>query len=528
MDNREKFAELENSSIVEVDIARIDKDREVVDTRQSRRASCIILPISSLPSPYGIGTIGKAAYDFIKFLADSGQKYWQILPIGPTSYGDSPYQSFSSFAGNPYLIDLELLAEDGLLEYDEFENVNFGDNPEYVDYALMYQYRFKVLEIAYKRGKESLRAEIDNFRHENAYWIEDYALFMAAKKHFMDVSWTEWPEDIKHREPEAIQKYSEELKDEVDYYVFIQYLFYKQWKLLREFAKRHHIDIIGDIPIYIAMDSADAWANSDILMLDKKTLKPLEVGGCPPDGFSEEGQLWGNPVYDWEYLKKTDYKWWIDRIDINLRYYDILRLDHFIGFCSFWSIPFGDDTAKFGIRRPGPGYDFFEKLKEKLGDVPIIVEDLGVQSKEVFELKTKVGFPGMAVLQFGFFPFEDADYIPHNIEENTIVYTGTHDNQTIVGWLDSLNDKEFEFVKNYVNLTEEEGYNWGMIRAAMMSHSRLAIVPMHDYLNLGDEARINEPSTLGKNWKWRVLKSSLTPELAAKIRYITRLYGRDN
>lgn len=528
MDKDKNINEIDNSSIVEVDVDRVDDDREEVDTRQSRRASCIILPITSLPSPYGIGTVGKAAYDFIKFLADSGQKYWQILPIGPTSYGDSPYQSFSSFAGNPYLIDLELLVEDDLLEYEEFENVNFGDNPEYVDYSLMYLYRFKVLELAYKRGKETLKEEVKKFRTKNSYWIDDYALFMAVKKHFMDASWTEWPEDIKLRKPKAIKKYMTELKDEVDFYIFLQYLFHKQWTILREYSKRHGIEIIGDIPIYIAMDSADAWANSDILMLDKKTLKPLEVGGCPPDGFSEDGQLWGNPVYDWDFLKESGYEWWIKRIEINLKYYDILRLDHFIGFSSFWSIPYGDETAKYGVRRLGPGYEFFKKLEERLGELPIIVEDLGVQSEEVFKLKKKVGYPGMAVLQFGFFPFEDADYIPHNLEENTIVYTGTHDNQTIRGWLEGLSENEFKFVKDYVNLTEEEGYNWGMIRSAMMSHSRLAVVPMHDYLNLGDEARINEPSTLGNNWKWRVLKSKLSPELAEKIRYITRLYGRMN
>ncbi|MDO5717419.1 MAG: 4-alpha-glucanotransferase [Tissierellia bacterium] len=524
----DKINDLENFSIVEVDPDKLDDEREEIDDRYQRRGSCIILPIFSLPSNYGIGTVGKEAYKFIEFLAESEQRYWQILPIGPTTYGDSPYQSYSSFAGNPYLIDLELLEEDGLLEKEEFENVHFSDDPSYVNYSLLYLYRLKVLKLAYNRAWSRYLKEIEEFRDKNAYWIEDYALYMALKEYFLDISWTEWPEDIKLRKKEALERYSAELKDEVNFFVFLQYIFFKQWDKLRDIAKKHHIDIIGDIPIYIAMDSADAWANSEILLLDEKTKNPIEVGGSPPDGFTEDGQLWGNPVYDWEYLKNTEYEWWIKRIEINLRFYDILRLDHFIGFSSFWSVPYGDETAKYGKRRKGPGYELFKKLKEELGELPIIIEDLGVLSDEVFELKKKVGYPGMAVLQFGFAPFANSDYIPHNIQENTIVYTGTHDNQTTRAWLEELDEKGFKFVKKYLNLSEEEGYNWGMIRAAMMTNARLAVIPMQDYLNLGDEARMNEPGTLGKNWRWRADKSDFNQKLMERIKYITKLYGRAN
>lgn len=518
----------QDMSIAEVVPGTAEADRVDMDNRAKRRASCIILHISSLPGPYGIGTMGKSACNFVDFLAEAGQKYWQILPLGPTSYGDSPYQSYSSFAGNPYLIDLDLLEEEGLLERTEFENVNFGSDETSVDYSLLYLYRFRVLKLAYHRRTEDHLKEMAIFREENAYWVEDYAMYMAIKKELLDISWVEWPDDIRQRQPEAMDKYREQLADEIDYYVFIQYLFFKQWKALRKYAHDHHVEIIGDIPIYISLDSADAWANPEILALDSKTCLPIEVGGCPPDGFSDDGQLWGNPIYNWDHLKEQDFEWWMRRIEINLEFFDILRLDHFIGFSSYWAIPYGDKNAKYGKRRLGPGIAFFDVLQERLGEVPIIVEDLGTQSKELLELKAAVGYPGMAVLQFGFFPFENADYVPHNVEENTIVYTGTHDNETIRGWLENLDSDSFEYVREYLNLTEEEGYNWGLVRAAMMTHSRLAVVQMQDYLNLGNEARMNEPSTLGKNWKWRVRKDDITRELAAKIKLVTRIYGRAN
>jgi 4-alpha-glucanotransferase len=491
------------------------------------RGSGIIMHIASLPGKYGIGTFGKEAYEFGDFLKKSGQKYWQILPLGPTSFGDSPYQSFSAFAGNPYFIDFDILKKDGLLKESDYSSINFGENSEDINYGLIFKEKLQVLKKAYENFKLNESKDIKKFEEKEAYWLDDYALYMAIKNHFNLKSWQTWDEDIRLREPNALEEYKKLLKDEINYWKFLQYEFYKQWKELKSYVNELGIEIIGDMPIYVAEDSADVWGNPEAFLLHKKTLKPLRVAGCPPDIFASTGQLWGNPIYDWNYMAKTDYKWWVDRIRQSLNLYDVLRIDHFKGFESYWSIPYGDSTAENGEWVKGPGIKVFNAIKDELGEVNIIAEDLGTLTKETIKLRNDTGFPGMKILTFAFDTDSSNPFLPHNYEKNFIVYTGTHDNDTIRGWMETTAPKE-EVKKaiEYLGLNKEEGYNWGFIRGAWSSIADISIAQMQDFLNLGNEARINLPSTLGNNWRWRIKKSAFTDNLAEKIYKFTKTYGR--
>lgn len=489
------------------------------------RKSGVLLPVSSIPSQYGIGTFSKQAYEFIDLLEKAGQSYWQILPLGPTGYGDSPYQSFSTFAGNPYYIDLEKLIEAGYLTQADCDQYDFGDNEAYIDYEKIYLSRFKVLKKAYDNSHIEEDADYQEFVKDNSYWLDDYALYMAVKNSFDGKSWSEWDEDIKLRKPAAMKKYRERYAEEVAFYQFQQYLFAKQWFALKEYANRKKIEIIGDIPIYVAFDSADTWANPELFQLDD-TLTPIAVAGCPPDAFSATGQLWGNPLYRWEYHKKTEYAWWMKRIAYCYELYDVVRIDHFRGFDEYYSIPYGDPTAELGHWEQGPGYDIFKTMKAKLGNKAVIAEDLGFLTDSVIKLVKKTGYPGMKILQFAFDSREESDYLPHNYLANSIVYTGTHDNDTTIGWYEKLNRKDKAFAKRYLNIRSRKDVQWEFIRAAMASVSDTCVIPMQDYLGLGEEARINMPSTLGTNWKWRMLPGQFTEELAERIYDMTKLYGR--
>ena len=489
------------------------------------RKSGVLFPVSAIPSAYGIGTFSREAYTFIDRLKEAGQAYWQILPLGPTGYGDSPYQSFSTFAGNPYYIDLELLIEDGYLSKADCEKYDFGDNPEYIDYEKIYFSRFKVLRKAYENSNITKDDAFLEFVRKNGYWLEDYALYMAVKNSFDGISWIEWDEDIKLRKEEALTAYREKYKDEIKFYMFQQFLFVKQWSTLKAYANAKGIKIIGDIPIYVAFDSADTWANPELFQLDD-TCTPIAVAGCPPDAFSRTGQLWGNPLYRWGYHKETGYAWWMKRIAYCYELYDAVRIDHFRGFDEYYAIPYGDSTAEFGKWEKGPGYDIFRIMKKQLGKKAVIAEDLGFLTDTVRSLVKKSGYPGMKVLQFAFDSREESDYLPHNYDANSVVYTGTHDNDTVLGWFRSMNRRDRAFAKRYLNIRSNKDVQWEFIRAAMASVSNTCIIPMQDYLGLGSEARINVPSTLGTNWKWRMLPGAFSEELAIRIREMTKLYGR--
>ena len=490
------------------------------------RSAGILMPISSLPSPYGVGTLGKAARDFVDFLASAGQSYWQILPICPTSYGDSPYQSFSSYAGNPYFIDLDALAERGFLKRSEYRDVGWGDDPARVDYALLYERRYPVLRRAVQRLLAAPPADFAPFLADNADWLEDYALFMALKDKFGGVSWFQWPEELRRRDPAALKAAGQELAQDILFWKAVQYLFFTQWWSLKEYANSQGVSIIGDLPIYVAGDSADVWANPEQFQLDGN-LMPTEVSGCPPDGFAAEGQLWGNPLFDWERMKGDGYRWWLRRIAFQLEIYDVLRIDHFRGFDAYYAIPYGDDTAKNGRWRPGPGMDFFRAVNEKLGRQNIIAEDLGFLTDSVRELLRETGYPGMKVLELAFDSRDPAPgYLPHCYPANCVAYPGTHDNDTIQGWLASAAPEDAAFAKAYLRLSKREGYHWGMMRAAWASPADLAVMQAQDLLGLGSEARMNTPSTLGGNWQWRALPGSFSPRLARRLRREMEVYQR--
>ena len=487
------------------------------------RASGVLLPISSLPSAYGIGSFSKEAYEFVDQLKAGGQKYWQILPLGPTGYGDSPYQSFSTYAGNPYYIDLETLIEDGLLTKEECDACDFGDNLSYVDYEKMYYQRFPILKKAFARFTED--EDFYNFVKENEFWLEDYSLYMAIKNSLNGMSWSQWEDKLKCRDTQALEQKKQELAEEVQFIRFQQYEFTKQWKKLKAYANEKGISIIGDIPIYVAFDSADAWANPELFQFDENS-EPIAVAGCPPDGFSATGQLWGNPLYNWEYHASTGFVWWIQRLKYCFKLYDVVRVDHFRGFDSFYAIPAKDDTAKNGVWKDGPGMDLFNVLEKKLGKLPIIVEDLGFLTPSVKKLLKDSGFPGMKVIQFAFDSREDSDYLPHNYPQHCVVYTGTHDNDTVMGWMKTAPKDCVRFAKDYLNLTKEEGYNWGMMRAAWSSVADMAIVPMQDLLGLDSKARINIPSTTGGNWRWRATPEQIDNKLAKKLHKCMQMYAR--
>lgn len=491
------------------------------------RRNGMLLPIASLPSPYGIGGFSKEAYEFIDLLEETGQKLWQILPLGPTSYGDSPYQSFSTFAGNPYFIDLDTLAEKGWLTKEACEASDYGDNESYIDYGRIYNSRFVLLKQAFLNSDVLSDEKFTEFCKANQHWLPDYALYMALKNQNDGKSWIEWEEEIRLRKPEAVEYYKKELEEECNFYEFLQYEFHEQWTKVKEYAHEKGIQIVGDVPIYVAFDSADTWANPELFQLDEKNL-PLGVAGCPPDAFSATGQLWGNPLYNWAYHKKTGYDWWLKRIAYCFDLYDIVRIDHFRGFDEYYSIPYGDETAVNGHWEKGPGMDLFDTVKEKLGELDIIAEDLGFLTESVFQLLKDSGYPGMKVLQFAFDPSEDSDYLTYKYQRNCVVYTGTHDNDTTAGWFEKLSDGDREVALRYMNsfYTPKEEQHWDLIALAMRSTADTCIIPVQDFLGLGSEARINMPSTLGDNWKWRMTKGAFSEELKEKIRHMTKLYGR--
>ena len=490
------------------------------------RCSGVLMPISSLSSPYGIGTLGAAARQFADFLAAGGQTYWQILPICPTSYGDSPYQSFSSYAGNPYFIDLEDLAAEGLLERAAFEHLNWGDDPARVDYGLLYTTRYPVLEQACRRLLEQRPPAYLQFCQEHAGWLEDYALFMALKGRHGGVSWFRWPEGERLRRPGAMERARRELAGETDFWRAVQYLFFRQWDALKKYANDRGVSIIGDLPIYVSGDSADVWANPEQFQLDGKG-RPTEVAGCPPDGFSADGQLWGNPLFDWERMRTDGYQWWLRRIAFQFRIYDVLRIDHFRGFDQYYAIPYGADTAKNGRWRPGPGIEFFKTVNRELGRKRIIAEDLGFLTDSVRKLLRETGYPGMKVLEFAFDSRDTGSgYLPHCYTPHCVAYTGTHDNDTIQGWMASAPPKDVAFAKAYLRLNSREGYHWGMMRAAWASAADLAVMQFQDLLGLGSEARMNVPSTLGGNWQWRTLPGTYDEKLARRLRREMKVYQR--
>lgn len=491
-----------------------------------RRSSGILMPVSSLPSPYGIGTLGRAAREFVDFLAAAGQSWWQMLPVGPTSYGDSPYQSFSAYAGNPYFIDLDYLCRDGLLEQAEIDAVDWGGDPGRVDYAAIYENRFSLLQKAAGRGWERDAGAVAAFAEENRAWLPDYALFMALKRHFGMTSWTVWPDrEIRLRRPEAAARYREALAPDVRLFTYIQYLFFRQWEALRAYAHDKGVGIIGDLPIYVSMDSADVWSDPGSFQLDGNNV-PREVAGVPPDYFSAAGQLWGNPLYDWEAMRRDGYQWWIRRIGGAARLYDILRIDHFRGLESYWAVPSGEATAKIGRWVKGPGMDLLQVLTARFPNIQFIAEDLGYLTPEVQKLLRDSGFPGMKVLEFAFDSREPSNYLPHTYTPHCVCYAGTHDNATLVGWKDEAAPDDIAMARRYLGLNEEEGFHWGVLRGGMSSVSQLFVAQMQDYLGLGSAARMNTPGTLGGNWQWRMLPGQITEELTKRIADMTALYGR--
>ncbi|MEG1407135.1 MAG: 4-alpha-glucanotransferase [Ruthenibacterium sp.] len=488
------------------------------------RSCGVLMPISSLPSPYGIGSLGKEAYRFVDFLQKSGQHFWQILPIGPTGYGDSPYQSFSAFAANPYFIDLDALVGRGLLSHDEINAVRFGENPLAVDYGALYENRFALLHTAVSRFVPA-EDGFANFRAKSADWLADYALFMALKAENGMVALSLWPEDLRKREPQALAAARARLAEQILFWEVVQYLFDEQWVLLKNYANAHHVEFIGDIPIYVSPDSSDLWAHPELFQVnDDGSL--MEVAGCPPDAFSADGQLWGNPLYAWQKHLDTGCDWWVRRLKHAGSVYDVVRIDHFRGFESYYAIPAADTTAVGGVWRKGPGIAFINVIKEKLPQARIIAEDLGFLTEDVRILLAESGFPGMKVLQFAFDSREESDYLPHHYTQNSVVYTGTHDNTTTPDWAISAAEGDISFARRYLDADENDDLTMKFIRAALSSVSDTAIVPLQDWLHLGHEARMNLPSTLGGNWQWRVDGAALTEELAARIFELTKLFGR--
>lgn len=499
------------------------------------RASGILLPIASLPSEFGIGAFDRSAYDFVDTLVKAGQGFWQILPMGPTGFGDSPYQSFSTFAGNPYFISLSGLREEGYLTKIDLEKyeASCGHTPHselnQINYEKLYHTRFQILRKAYKSSGIRTDGEFKEFVAENEDWLPDYALFMAIKDSKGGQSFLEWEEDIRRRKPEAVAACQKEFSDDIYFYMFLQFEFSRQWNQLKEYANQKGIHIIGDIPIYVALDSADTWSHPELFQFTGD-LEPVAVAGCPPDAFSETGQLWGNPLYDWKRHEATGFDWWIRRLEHCFRWYDMVRIDHFRGFDEYYSIPFGDADAVGGKWEKGPGIRLFEAMKEKLGEKDIIAEDLGFLTDSVRKLLRDTGYPGMKVLQFAFDSREESDYMPHNYTPNCVVYTGTHDNQTTYSWWNEMSagdrDVAFRYMNMPVRFLTAKHLTWQLISMAQRSVANLCIIPAQDYLCLSKSARLNTPSTIGKNWQWRMPKGAFSDKLCKKIYNMTKLYGR--
>ena len=491
-----------------------------------KRSCGILLPVFALPSPYGIGTLGQAAYDFVDFLRQAGQSWWQMLPLGPTGYGDSPYQSFSSYAGNPYFIDLDLLRRDGLLTAQEIASLAWGSDPARVDYAALYENRFVLLQKAAERGWARDRAEVQLFARQNAQWLPDYALYMAVKRHFDEKPWTQWPDEaIRLRKPEAMAQYRQMLASDIRMFTYSQFLFFRQWNALRAYAHEQGVGIIGDLPIYVSMDSADVWAEPAFFQFDSNGY-PTETAGVPPDCFSRDGQLWGNPLYRWEAMKADGYGWWIRRVDGAAKLYDMLRIDHFRGFESYWAVPYGDTTAKNGHWVKGPGMDLVQVLLNWFPQMQFIAEDLGFLTPEVRKLLADSGLPGMKVLEFAFDSREPSNYLPHLYTPHCVCYTGTHDNAPLPAWKEEADPDDLALAVQYLGLNEEEGFHWGVLRGGMSSVAELFVAQMQDYLGLGAESRINTPGEPVGNWQWRLHPGQLTAALSRRMAHMARLYGR--
>lgn len=489
------------------------------------RGAGLLLPISSLPTPYGIGTLGDAAYKFVDYLVEAGQKYWQVLPVGPTSYGDSPYQSFSAFAGNPYFIDLDYLVKEGLITKAQIKKYPWGDNEQYIDYATVYNSRFKILKIAFENSDQNQSDAFSKFEADNAYWLDDYSLYMAVKFHFDNHEWSKWDADIKARTPEAISKYKESLKEDIEFWKFCQFKFFEQWNKLRTYANDKGIKMIGDIPIYVAMDSADVWAHKELFELDED-FKQINVAGVPPDAFSEDGQLWGNPLYNWDNMEKSDFEWWKQRMSSNSKLYDYIRIDHFIGVVNYYSIDAKCTNAKEGVWRKGPGKKLTDAIDSAIGDASIIAEDLGVVSPAVIALLQETGYPGMNIIEFAFGGGPDNSHLPHNYRPNSLVYGGTHDNETVVGFFGSQTAKQLKYAYKYLGVSSKKEIPSAVLRAAYASVAAIAIFQVQDILELGNEARMNTPSTVGDNWKWRMTKGALTKKKAKELKDLAIFYAR--
>ena len=488
-----------------------------------KRSSGILLAVSSLPSPYGIGTLGKASYEFADFLHDAGQHYWQMLPLGPTSYGDSPYQSFSTFAGNPYFIDLDMLIDDGLLKKSEVAKCQWGTEPRYVDYGKI----FKVLALAKQRGWQRDAEQVAAFREENGRWLEDYALYMACKRHFGMKSWTEWPDTALRlrKSPEVLEQYRTKLQEDVELFIYIQFLFFRQWTALREYLHQQDIQVIGDLPIYVPMDSADVWAEPEFFQLDDQCI-PTAVSGVPPDYFSEDGQLWGTPLYRWDVMQEDGFGWWIRRIDGAGKLYDVIRIDHFRGLDTYWAVPYGEATARKGQWCKGPGMALVSALTGWFPGLQFIAEDLGYPTPSVQQLLLDSGWPGMKVLEFAFDSRDTSNYLPHTYPRHCVCYTGTHDNSPVELWRHEAAPEDIAYAKRYLGLNDEEGFHWGILRGGQSSVADLFVAQMQDYLGLGQYHRMNTPGILGGNWQWRMLPGEASAELAKKIYDMTVMYSR--
>lgn len=534
------------------------------DTKFERNAG-ILMPVSSLPSPYGIGTFGKDAYDFVTFVKECNHKYWQVLPLGPTTYGDSPYQSYSAFAGNPYFVDLDMLIEAGFLLKSEVISRDWGDgivpvnvseddavngrfgtyrdgnigDERYVSYEKIYNNRFDILRIAYNRFKAAcaeskkklakglpLYKQFDNFVKDNADWLEDYALFMALKTHFNNVSWGEWETDIKFRKSEAMSRYEEQLSDDIGYWKFIQFEFYLQWNALKQYANSNGIEIIGDIPIYMGYDSVDVWANQGEFQLDEN-LTPIKVAGVPPDAFSDAGQKWGNPLYDYDKMEANGFSWWRKRMAASAKLYDVIRIDHFIGIVKYYTIPADMPDARQGEYRQGPGQKLLDVINESIGDKKIIAEDLGVEVPEVAKILKENGYPGMKVLEFAFGGDRKNPHLPYNYTQNLVCYGGTHDNETLLGFFEDRGDWELGYAYDYLDTRDKGRMVDQVFRAAYSSVAVLTVFAVQDILKLGNWARMNLPSSMGNNWKWRMQKGQLGQHELECMRYLASVFDRE-
>ena len=499
------------------------------------RYAGVLMSVTSLPSKYGIGCFDQAAYDFVDFLEKAGQRYWQILPLGVTAHGgsdDSPYQSYSAFAGNPYLISLDALVEEGVLTQAECGAVDFGTNPAKVDFDKLYEGRLQLLHKAYERSDIGANTDFRNFCEANGWWLNDFALFMALKEFFGGVSFSQWPEDIRMHWGFALDYYNRELYFAVEFQKYLQFKFDQQWSKLKAYANAKHIQIVGDIPIYVSPDGADVWAHPELFQLDGRNV-PTAMAGCPPDAFAADGQIWGNPLYRWELHRATGYEWWVSRMWYSFRLYDVVRIDHFRGFDAYFSIPVGAASAKEGHWEPGPGMELFNTIRYRLGDVHVIAEDLGLMTDSVRQLVRDSGYPNMKVLQFAVDPADigaSNDYWPHNYYSNCVVYTGTHDNETIAGWYAGLDAAALKQLRDYMgdhHTPDPEMYK-ALIALAMRSVAKDCIVPIQDYLGLGNEARMNKPGTVGFNWRWRMRAGTLTDGLAADMLALAKRTGRAN